>query len=123
MTKTIMPLTELLQKHDEGDFLRAVAESVLQLIMEADVDGVIGAGRHARSDGRVTYRNGCRDRARDTRLGTLNPRVPKLRQGSCFPSFLEPRRTSEKALAAVIREAWIGASRPGASTSGCGPWG
>ena len=107
MTKTTMPLAELLQKHDEGDFLRAVAESVLQLIMEADVDGVIGAGRHERSDGRVTYRNGYRDRALDTRLGTLNLRVPKLRQGSYFPGFLEPRRTSEKALVAVIQEAWI----------------
>jgi putative transposase len=95
MTKTTLTLTELLEKHDEGDFLRAVAESVLQLIMEADVDGVVGASRHERSDGRVTYRNGYRDRALDTRLGTLNLRVPKLRQGSYFPGFLEPRRTSE----------------------------
>ena len=108
MTKSNLSLTELLEKHDEGDFLRAVAESVLQLIMEADVDGVVGAGRHERSDGRVTYRNGYRDRAFDTRLGTLNLRVPKLRQGSYFPGFLEPRRTSEKALVAVIQEAWIG---------------
>ena len=107
MTKTTMPLAELLAKQDDGDFLRAVAESVLQLIMEADVDGVVGAGRHERSDGRVTYRNGYRDRALDTRLGTLNLRVPKLRQGSYFPGFLEPRRTSEKALVAVIQEAWI----------------
>jgi transposase-like protein len=103
-----MSLTELLEKHDEGDFLRAVAEAVLQLIMEADVEGVIGAGRHERADGRTTYRNGYRDRSLDTRLGTLNLRVPKLRQGSYFPGFLEPRRTSEKALVAVIQEAWIG---------------
>jgi len=108
MTKTTMPLAELLEKHDDGDFLRAVAESVLQLIMEADVEGVIGAGRHERAEGRTTYRNGFRDRALDTRLGTLNLRVPKLRQGSYFPGFLEPRRTSEKALVAVIQEAWIG---------------
>ena len=108
MTKTNMSLTELLEKHDEGDFLRAVAEAVLQLIMEADVEGVIGAGRHERAEGRTTYRNGYRERALDTRLGTLNLRVPKLRQGSYFPGFLEPRRTSEKALVAVIQEAWIG---------------
>ena len=108
MTKTTMPLSELLEKHDEGDFLRTVAEAVLQLIMETDVEGVIGAGRHERAEGRVTYRNGYRDRPLDTRLGTLNLRVPKLRQGSYFPGFLEPRRTSEKALVAVIQEAWIG---------------
>lgn len=107
MTKTTMPLADLVAKQDDGDFLRAVAESVLQLIMEADVDGVIGAGRHERAEGRTTYRNGYRDRPLDTRLGTLNLRVPKLRQGSYFPGFLEPRRTSEKALVAVIQEAWI----------------
>jgi transposase-like protein len=108
MTKTTMNLAELLEKHDDGDFLRAVAEAVLQLIMETDVEGVIGAGRHERAEGRTTYRNGYRDRSLDTRLGTLNLRVPKLRQGSYFPGFLEPRRTSEKALVAVIQEAWIG---------------
>ena len=108
MTKTTMSLSERLEKHDEGDFLRAVAEAVLQLIMETDVEGVIGAGRHERAEGRTTYRNGYRDRSLDTRLGTLNLRVPKLRQGSYFPGFLEPRRTSEKALVAVIQEAWIG---------------
>ena len=108
MTKPSMNLAELLEKHDDGDFLRAIAEAVLQLIMETDVEGVIGAGRHERAEGRTTWRNGYRDRALDTRLGTLNLRVPKLRQGSYFPGFLEPRRTSEKALVAVIQEAWIG---------------
>ena len=108
MTKTTMNLAELLEKQDDGDFLRAVAEAVLQLIMEADVDGVVGAGRHERAEGRTTWRNGYRDRPLDTRLGTLNLRVPKLRQGSYFPGFMEPRRTSEKALVAVIQEAWIG---------------
>ena len=111
MTKTSMSLAELLEKHDEGDFLRAVAEAVLQLLMETDVEGVVGAGRHERTEGRTTWRNGYRDRALDTRLGTLNLRVPKLRQGSYFPLAplaLEPRRTSEKALVAVIQEAWIG---------------
>ena len=107
MTEDRLPLAELLQKAGEGDFLRTVAESVLQLLMEADVDGLIGAARHERTAERQTYRNGFRDRALDTRLGTLQLRIPKLRQGSYFPPFLEARKTSEKALVAVIQEAWI----------------
>ena len=108
MTEDRLPLVELLQKAGDGDFLRAVAEAVLQLLMESDVEGLIGAGRHERSPERLNYRNGYRDRALDTRLGTLQLRVPKLRQGSYFPPFLEPRKVSEKALVAVIQEAWIG---------------
>jgi len=108
MTDDNMSLTELLQKTGDGDFLRTVAEAVLQILMEADVDSVIGAGRHERSADRLTWRNGYRDRTLDTRLGSLQLRIPKLRQGSYFPPFLEPRRTSEKALVAVIQEAWIG---------------
>jgi transposase-like protein len=108
MTKTNMDLTELLQKQDRGDFLRTIAEAVLQLIMEVDVEGLIGAGRHERAENRTTWRNGYRERTLDTRLGTLNLKVPKLRQGSYFPSFLEARKMSEQALVAVIQEAWIG---------------
>ena len=109
MTDTRLPLAELLEKAGDGDFLRAVAEAVLQLLMEADVEGLIGAARHERTAERQTYRNGYRDRALDTRLGTLQLRIPKLRAGpSYFPPFLEPRKTSEKALVAVIQEAWIG---------------
>src|SRR3546814_19877642 len=76
--------------------------------MEADVDGLIGAGRHERSSERATWRNGYRDRSLDTRVGTLNLKIPKLRAGSYFPGFLEPRKMVEKALVAVIQEAWIG---------------
>jgi transposase-like protein len=108
MTEDRLPLAELLQKAGDGDFLRAVAEAVLQLLMESDVEGLIGAGRYERSAERLNYRNGFRERALDTRLGTLQLRVPKLRQGSYFPPFLEPRKVSEKALVAVIQEAWIG---------------
>jgi putative transposase len=81
---------------------------VLQILMEADVEGLIGAGRHERSAERLNYRNGYRDRSLDTRLGPLSLRIPKLRQGSYFPPFLEPRKTAEKALVTVIQEAWIG---------------
>jgi putative transposase len=108
MTEERLPLIELLQKVGEGDFLRSVAEAVLQLLMEADAEGLIGAGRHERSPERLNYRNGYRDRTLDTRLGSLQLRIPKLRQGSYFPAFLEPRKVSEKALVAVIQEAWIG---------------
>src|SRR5690242_17130833 len=108
MTEARLPLVELLQKAGEADFLRAVAEAVPQLLMGGDVEGLIGAGRHERSAERPNRRNGYRDRALDARLGTLRLRVPKLRQGSHFPPFLEPRKVSEKALVAVIREAWIG---------------
>ena len=108
MTEDRLPLTELLQKAGDGDFLRAVAEAVLQILMETDVEGLIGAGRHERSADRLNYRNGYRERTLDSRLGQLQLRVPKLRQGSYFPPFLEPRKMSEKALVAVIQEAWIG---------------
>ena len=108
MTEERLPLAELLQKSGDPDFLRGVAEAVLQLLMEADVDGQIGAGRHERSAERLTWRNGYRDRSFDTRLGTLQLRIPKLRHGSYFPPFLEARKTSEKALVAVIQEAWVG---------------
>src|SRR6266436_2807862 len=101
-------LVELLQKSGESDFLRAVAEAVLQILMEADVEGLIGAGRHENSGDRLNYRNGYRDRSLDTRLGPLSLRIPKLCQGSYFPPFLEPRKTAEKALVMVIQEAWIG---------------
>ena len=107
MTDDRLPLAELMAKTGDGDFLRTVAESVLQIIMEADVDGLIGAGRHERSGERSTWRNGYRDRSLDTRLGTLNLKIPKLRTGAYFPGFLEPRKTAEKALVSVIQEAWI----------------
>jgi len=107
MTDDRLPLAELMAKTGDGDFLRTIAENVLQIIMEADVDGLVGAGRHERSGDRTTWRNGYRDRSLDTRLGTLNLKIPKLRTGAYFPGFLEPRKTVEKALVAVIQEAWI----------------
>jgi transposase-like protein len=108
MTEERMALVDLLQKSGDGDFLRSVAEAVLQILMEADVEGLIGAARHERSAERLNYRNGYRDRTFETRLGSLSLRIPKLRQGSYFPPFLEPRKTAEKALVAVIQEAWSG---------------
>ncbi len=103
MTEDRMPLSELLQKAGDGDFLRAVAESVLQILMETDVEGLIGAGRHERSAERLNWRNGYRERTLDTRLGSLNLKIPKLRQGSYFPPFLEARKTTEKAQFSIVR--------------------
>jgi len=97
MTEERLALSELLEKAGDGDFLRAVAEAVLQLLMEADVEGLIGAGRYERNGERSTWRNGYRDRVLDTRLGSLQLRIPKLRQGSYFPPFLAARKVSEKA--------------------------
>jgi hypothetical protein len=79
MTDDRLPLAELAAKSGDADFLRAIAESVLQLIMEADVDGLIGAGRYERGEARQTWRNGYRERSLDTRLGTLNLKIPKMR--------------------------------------------
>ena len=79
MTDDRMPLADLIQKSGDGDFLRSVAEAVLQMLMEADVEGMIGAGRHERSPERVTWRNGYRERTLDTRLaapGLLLPALP-----------------------------------------------
>ena len=123
MTAERLALAELMEKAGDGDFLRAVAEAVLQLLMETDVEGLIGVARHERSPDRPNYRNGYRDRTLDTRLGTLALRVPKLRQGSYFPPFQEPRRMTEKALAAVIQEAWTGDVPRIGSTTSCSPFG
>jgi putative transposase len=78
MTDDRMALAELLQKSGDSDFLRAVAEAVLQILMEADVEGLIGAGRHERTGDRLNYRNGYRDRGFETRLGTHPQAAPGL---------------------------------------------
>jgi putative transposase len=107
MTDENMAFLERLQKQGGGDFLKELAEAVLDRLMQLDVEGLIGAGRYERSDGRTTHRNGYRERDLETRLGTLELKIPKLRRGSYFPAFLEPRKTAERALVAVIQEAWI----------------
>src|SRR5579871_3590638 len=75
--------------------------------MDAEVSAQIGAGRYERSSDRMTQRNGYRTRPWDTRLGTLELAIPKLRQGSYFPSWLDPRRRAEQALVAVVAEAYV----------------
>src|SRR5690606_7431567 len=87
------------------DFLREALQVLVQSLMEAEVSAQIGAERYERNENRTTYRNGYRERPWDTRVGTLKLKIPKLRQGSYFPSLLEPRRRAEKALLAVVQEA------------------
>ena len=101
-------LGELLDKTGANlDFLREAVQLLAQELMELEVSRKIGAQRHERTAERVTYRNGYRHRTWDTRVGTIDLRIPKLRQGSYFPSLLEPRRRAEKALVAVVQEAFI----------------
>lgn len=102
-----MTFSDTLMQLGGEDFLRELTEFILNRIMEADVTQRINAERHEHSNERETYRNGYRDRQNNPRPGTLDLRIPKLREGSYFPSFLEARRLSEKALNAVIQEAWI----------------
>src|SRR5476651_1900330 len=84
-----------------------MVQFMAQRLMELDVEGRCGAGYDEKSSERVNSRNGYRDRNWDTRAGSVELKIPKLRQGSYFPEFLEPRRTAEKALTAVIQEAYI----------------
>jgi putative transposase len=107
MTKPSISLTELTEKGSDVDLLRQMIQYVAQRLMDLDVESLCGAGYGERSRERINSRNGYRERTWDTRSGTLDLRIPKLRQGSYFPGFLEPRRTAEKALAAVIQEAYI----------------
>ena len=110
MVKERMDLLELLRKggmDGDVDFLREALRVLVEGIMDAEVSARIGAEYGERSPERVTQRNGYRFRAWDTRVGTMELHIPKLREGSYFPSLLEPRRRSERALLAVIQQAYV----------------
>jgi putative transposase len=107
MAKASMALAELVEKGADADVLRQMIQYVAQRLMDLDVEGLCGAGYGERSPERTNSRNGYRDRVWDTRAGTMELKIPKMRTGSYLPAFLEPRRTAEKALAAVIQEAYI----------------
>ena len=110
MTNPTMALAELAEKGADIDVLRQMVQFMAQRLMELDVEGRCGAGYDEKNPERLNSRNGYRDRAWDTRAGSVELKIPKLRQGSYFPEFLEPRRTAEKALTAVIQEAYVQAS-------------
>jgi putative transposase len=107
MTTDRIVLRELLEKGSDIDLLREMIGFVAERLMALEVEGLCGAGHGERTPARTNQRNGFRDRPWETRAGTVELKIPKLRKGTYFPGFLEPRRTAEKALAAVIQEAYV----------------
>lgn len=107
--QTVSVLDELRKLGMELDpeFLRQGVALLMRLLMDAEVQALIGAERYQRTEERTTYRNGYREREWQTRVGVIPLQIPKLRDGSYFPSFLEPRRRAERALLSVIQQAYI----------------
>ena len=110
MAQNSMDVLELLRKRGmdgDVDFLREALQVLVEGIMDAEVSAQIGAGHGERNPDRLTHRNGYRSRNWDARVGTMELRIPKIREGSYFPSLLEPRRRSEKALLSVVQQAYV----------------
>src|SRR6187401_1669940 len=107
MTEERMALLELIEKGADADLIRELLAYASERLMATEIDQLTGAAAGARSPERVNYRNGYRERGWETRVGRIELAIPKLRKGSYFPAFLEPRRTAEKALTAVIQEAYV----------------
>ena len=107
MTEERMALKALLEKTSDADVLNEMIGFAANRLMALEADALCNAGRHERTADRLNYRNGYRDRMWETRAGTIELQIPKLRKGSYFPVFLEHRRTAEKALIAVIQEAYV----------------
>lgn len=104
-----MALVDVLRKAgvEQADFLREGVRVLAQELMELEVAEQLGAERHERTAERTGYRNGYRERPWDTRVGTIELKVPRVRDGSFFPSLLEPRRRAERALVSVVQEAYV----------------
>ncbi len=107
MTDDRMNLQALVGKSADADFLREMIGFAAQRLMDLEVGSLTGAGYGEKSSERLAQRNGYRERDWETRAGTVDLRIPRLRTGSYFPAFLEPQRLAEKALTAVVQEAYI----------------
>jgi transposase-like protein len=107
MTDDMIAFRGLMEKSADADLLREMIGFAAQRLMELEVGQLTGAAHGEKSAERLVQRNGYRERDWETRAGTVELRIPKLRKGSYFPFFLEPRRLAEKALTAVIQEAYI----------------
>src|SRR5436189_816797 len=104
---TIAELVREVLRDDHGDVIRESVKAVAQELMEAEISELIGAQLGERTEDRATHRNGYRPRRWDTRAGEIELQIPKIRQGSYFPTFLQPRKRSEQALVAVVQQAYV----------------
>jgi putative transposase len=104
---TILEVVREVLRDEHADVIRESVRAVAQELMEAEVSELIGAGRGERTEDRATHRNGYRPRRWDTRAGEIELQIPKIRQGSYFPSFLQPRKRSEQALVSVVQQAYV----------------
>lgn len=125
MTLSESDVTESLDAIRAGgdiDVIRKGVELVLQALIDAEATERIGAARYERAVGRTTWRNGSRERLLSTKAGDVELRIPKLRQGSFFPSILERRRRIDGALFAVVAEAYVHGVSTRKSTTSSPPW-
>jgi transposase-like protein len=104
---TIAEVVREVLRDEHGDVIRESVRAVAQELMEAEISELIGAQRGERTEDRATHRNGYRPRRWDTRAGEIELQIPKIRQGSYFPSFLQPRKRSEQALVSVVQQAYV----------------
>ena len=107
MTDPMMHLRSLVEETPDADIFRDMIAFAAERLMEMEVGNLTGAGYGEKSSTRLVQRNGHRELDWQTRAGTVELRIPKLRKGSYFPGFLEPRRMAERGLTAVIQEAYI----------------